>query len=86
MRQRGNRFPTASFCGGYISSGSVIKDLPASAVDASSIPGSGRCPGEENGSPYVFFPGKSQGQRSLAGYSPWGHKRVGHNLRIKQQQ
>ena len=22
---------------------------------------------------------KSQGQRSLAGYSPWGHKRVGHD-------
>ena len=24
----------------------------------------------------VFLPGKSQGQRSLVGYSPWGHKRV----------
>ena len=22
----------------------------------------------------VLFPGKSNGQRSLAGYSPWGHK------------
>ena len=22
----------------------------------------------------VFWPGKFQGQRSLAGYSPWGHK------------
>ena len=22
----------------------------------------------------VFFPGEFQGQRSLAGYSPWGHK------------
>jgi len=22
----------------------------------------------------VFLPGKSQGQRSLVGYSPWGHK------------
>ena len=22
----------------------------------------------------VFFPGESHGQRSLAGYSPWGHK------------
>ena len=21
----------------------------------------------------VFFPGKSHGQRSLVGYSPWGH-------------
>ena len=25
----------------------------------------------------VFLPGKSHEQRSLAGYSPWGHKRVG---------
>ena len=22
----------------------------------------------------VFLPGKSHGQRSLVGYSPWGHK------------
>ena len=22
----------------------------------------------------VFLPGKSNGQRSLVGYSPWGHK------------
>ena len=27
----------------------------------------------------VFLPGKSHGQRSLAGYSPWGCKRAGHN-------
>ena len=26
----------------------------------------------------VFWPGESRGQRSLAGYSPWGH-RVGHD-------
>ena len=28
----------------------------------------------------VFFPGKSHRQRSLEGYSPWGHKRVSHDL------
>ena len=28
----------------------------------------------------VFLPGESHGQRSLTGYSPWGYKRVGHNL------
>ena len=33
----------------------------------------------------VFLPGKSHGQRSLAGYNPWGH-RVRHNLATKQQQ
>ena len=34
----------------------------------------------------VFLPGKSYGQRSLAGYSPWGCKKVGHDLATKQQQ
>ena len=29
----------------------------------------------------VFLPGKSHGQRSLAGYSPWGRKRVRHDLK-----
>ena len=33
----------------------------------------------------VFLPGNSHGQRSLASYSPWGHKRVGHDLVTKQQ-
>ena len=28
----------------------------------------------------VFLPGKSHGQRRLVGYSPWGCRRVGHNL------
>ena len=26
----------------------------------------------------IFSPGKSHGQRSLAGYSPWGHKSQTH--------
>ena len=29
--------------------------------------------------------GKSHGQRSLVGYSPWGHRRVRQGLVIKQQ-
>ena len=33
----------------------------------------------------VFLPGEFHGQRSLAGYSPWGQKRVGHDLVAKQQ-
>ena len=36
--------------------------------------------------PPVFLPGKSHGQKSLACYSPWGSKRVRHNLVTKQQQ
>ena len=46
--------------------GSVVKNLPANAGDkrdVGSIPGSGRSPGEGNGSPLQY----SQGQRSLAG-------------------
>ena len=34
----------------------------------------------------VFFPGKSHEQRSLEGYSLWGHKRVWLDLATKQQQ
>ena len=33
----------------------------------------------------VFLPGKSHGQRSLVGYSPWGCRSVGHDLETKQQ-
>ena len=33
----------------------------------------------------VFLLGKSHRQRSLEGYSPRGHKRVGHDLATKQQ-
>ena len=33
----------------------------------------------------VLLPGKPHGQRSLAGYSPEGHRRVGHYLATKQQ-
>ena len=33
----------------------------------------------------MFVPGKSHEQRSLVGYSPWGRKRVGHDLVIKQR-
>jgi len=35
-------------------------------------------PGEGNGShsSNIFLPGKPHGQRSLAGYSPWGRKEL----------
>jgi len=33
----------------------------------------------------VFLLGKSHGQRSLAGYSPWDHRSVRHDLATKQQ-
>ena len=41
------------------------------------IPGLGRSPGEGYGYPLlVFWPGEFHAQRSLAGYSPWGHKEL----------
>ena len=43
-------------------------------------------PGEGNGNPLpVFLPGKSQGQRSLAGHNSWGHRRVEPDLVTKPQ-
>jgi len=35
--------------------GSAVKNPPASARDAGSIPGLGRCPGEGNGNPLQYF-------------------------------
>ena len=49
------------------------KNLPTNIGDVGLIPGSGKSPAEGNGNP-VFFPGKFHGQRSLVGYSPWGHR------------
>ena len=55
----------------------IIFDMPANAGDVRDmglIPGSGRFPGGGRAwqpTP-VFLPGKSHGQRSLAGYSPQG--------------
>ena len=51
------------------------------------IAGSGRSPGEGNGNPLQYScHGKSHGQKSLVGYSPWGRQRVWHNWATKQQQ
>ena len=56
----------------------MVKNPPANAGnirDMDSIPGLGRSLGEGHGNPlqnsYLENP---QGQKSLAGYSPWGHK------------
>ena len=40
-----------------------------------SIPGVGKIPWRREWHPTpVFLPGESQGQRSLVGYNPWGHR------------
>ena len=53
----------------------TVKASAYKAGDPGSIPGLGRSPGEGNGNPLQFSClEKSHGQRSLAGYSPWGCK------------
>jgi len=59
----------------------VVKNLPASAGDVKRCrldPWVGKIPwsGKRQPTP-VFLPGESHGQRSLVGYSPWGHKESG---------
>ena len=55
--------------------GSVSKEPACNAGDLGSIPGLGRSPWRRKWQPTpVFLPGKFHGQRSLAGYNPWGHK------------
>ena len=49
-----------------------IKYVPPSPVG--SVPGLGRSPGEGNGTQSSILAWRSHGQRSLAGYSPWGRK------------
>ena len=50
--------------------GSDGKASACNAEDPGSVPGLGRFPGEGNGPTPVFLPGKSNGQKSLVGYSP----------------
>ena len=58
----------------------VVKNPPANAGDvrdAGSIPGSGRSSGGGHGNPPQYSCLENpHGQRSLAGYSPWGHKEL----------
>ena len=50
------------------------------------IPGLGLSPGGRKWQPTpVFFPGESDGQRSLAGYSPEGHKESDTTDRLSVQ-
>ena len=61
-------------------SGSTLKNPPANVGDArdeGSIPESGRSPGEEITATHSsILARKSHRQMGLAGYSPWGRKRL----------
>ena len=53
----------------------VSKESAYKAGDLGSIPGLGRSPGGGHGNPLQYSClENSHGQKSLAGYSPWGRK------------
>ena len=59
--------------------GSDGQEPTCNAGDLDLIPGLGRSPGRGHGNPLQYsFLQNPHGQRSLAGYSPWGC-RVGHD-------
>ena len=58
------------------------KELAGKVGDLDLIPWWGRSPGEGNGKPLHY---SCLGNLMDRGYSPWGRKRVGHNLATKQQ-
>ena len=53
---------------------SVGKESSCSVGDLGSIPGLGRTSGEGDGNLLQYCLVNVHGQRSLARYSPWGHK------------
>ena len=68
----------------------VVKNPPANAgdvKDAGLIPGSGRSPGGGHGNPPQYsYLENPHGQRSLAGYSPWGRKELDMTERLSTAQ
>ena len=57
----------------------MVKNLPANVggiKDVGSFPESGRSPGERNGYPLQYSCLENSMDRSLVGYSPWGHKEL----------
>ena len=74
---RGSNTTYIGFPGGL-----VAKNPQANEGDPGSIPDPRRSPGEGNDNPSSILPGKSYGQRSLADYSPWGHKELNMTERL----
>ena len=62
----------------------MVKNLPANAGDVGLIPELGRSFREGNGNPLQYACLKNPMDRGTwMGYSPWGSKRVGHDLVTK---
>ena len=64
----------------------MVKKLSAKAGEVGSISEWGRSPGEGHGNqPQYSCVENPHGQRSLAGYSPWGTKELDTTERLKEQ-
>ena len=63
----------------------MVKNPPATAGDAGSIPGLGRSPGEGNGNSLRFSCLGNPMDREAWQGTVWDKKRVGHDLATKQQ-
>ena len=61
----------------------MVKNPPNNTGDVGSIPGLGSPLKKEMATHLVILLGKSHRPRRLAGYSPWGCERVGHDLETK---
>ena len=70
---RRGRLPTPEFLG--FPGGSYGKESICNEEDLGSIPGLGRFPGGAHGKPLQYSCLENpDGERSLVGYSPWGHR------------
>ena len=75
-----------AFIGTYFPGGSEGKESTCNPRDRGSIPGSVRFPWRREWQPTpVFLPGEFHGQRSLVGYSSWGHKESDMTERLTLQ-
>ena len=66
--------------------GSAGKESAHNVGDLGSIPGLGRIPGGGHGGPFQYpCLENPQGQRSLEGHSPWGHKELDTTERLNTE-
>ena len=65
----------------------MVKNLPENAGNTDLIPELEKSPGEGDGNLLQYYClGNPMNRGAWWGYSPWGRKRVGHDLVTKQQQ
>lgn len=82
---QGSLLPRASLVVQSVRSLPAVQETACNVGGLGSIPESGTIPSRRKWQPIAvfFLAWKSQRQRSLVGYTPWGHKRARHNLATK---